>query len=222
LPGETFRQLSGETASRIKDLVSRYNDLQIVRSVLGRLVDLQKSGSDDAILMQTFWATALVYYGRCFGKGQQRTITKGLVERLIGGHEQMHADIIQRRDKQAAHASERELDYVTVAAGFVPGEAGVRFNTVAIRNVRDLAPPTDTVAILLRHVIVVIARLAQVIVEHEQRLHAEVVEALQARQTEGLLGNDVTNLFVGERGRDQQGPLGGSFLLQRPNGPTTT
>lgn len=222
-PGETFKQLSGETAKRTADLVSRYNDLQLVRDALERLVALQKSTSDDVVLMQCLWTTALVYYGRCFGKGKLRTITSGLSDGLISGHELMHQSIIDRRDEQAAHAIEAAYDDVVIAAGFVPDASGVpRFNSLAVRNVRNLAAGTENVEVVYRHVLAVIERLARVIIEHERQLHAEVAAAAASGDTAGLVGHDVTAEFGAERGVDQAGPLGGSVSFRRPEGPSVT
>jgi hypothetical protein len=171
--------------------------------------------SVDDTVMQALWATSLVYYGRCFGKGKLRTITSGLTERLTSGHEEMHQSILWRRDKQVAHAIESVFDDVTIAAGFVEEPPlGYRARSIAMTSHRNIAPDKEPTAIFYRHVLIVMERLGNVVREHQAELEKEVVSAVVNKQK---IGRDVTERFAGEHpGKPQIGPLGGGLVIHRP------
>ena len=210
-PGEQFSELRTPAAHRVADVVSRYEDLQTVHDSLRRLQSLLAIATPDPVLVVACWASSLTYYGRCFKTGKLRTMKRETVEELLRGQQEIHQEILWRRDKEVSHAVDSLFDDVLVAAGWLPAPPrGFLLKSIANRNLRGLAPDDEFIEKFHAHVEVLMERLAAVVVAEHKVLENEVAE-MAARGH--VFQMDSTRFFLADPGQLRQGPMGDSVTL---------
>src|SRR5271169_6805255 len=96
------------SAHVLADQASIIQDLQLVMDCCKRLLtELAKPEEDrDPLIPLALWSSAVLAYGRCFGKGKRFVLSAEDVRNLPLQGEVMkfHKWVIEERDKFAAHA----------------------------------------------------------------------------------------------------------------------
>jgi hypothetical protein len=96
------------SARVLADQATIIQDLQFVMDCCKRLLtELEKPEQDrDAVMPLALWSSAVMAYGRCFGKGKQFGLTKEDVRSLPlhGAVMKFHTWLMEERDKLTAHA----------------------------------------------------------------------------------------------------------------------
>jgi hypothetical protein len=204
-------EIRSQRANHIADLFSRYTDLTFAYSALGRVIELLRAKTEDADAVRAYWGSAMIAYGRAFGKGRLRTAYGSTVmNKAVAGHDKMHESIIWRRDKEVAHAVESVFNEVVVGATLERQKDKVRFDGVGVRDLRVFAPEQESVETIHRHVQVLTARLANAIKSEMSVLSDDVDHAFDHGTK--ILGRDVSAMFL-EGGNRMTDPLGLSLEL---------
>lgn len=95
-----------EEAKKLADLSSIFQDLKFTIEILKRLIKLLKDKSEDIILVESLWTTALVSYARCFSSGKRFGLKKNIFKNknLKGDPVGCHNYYINLRNKHIAHS----------------------------------------------------------------------------------------------------------------------
>jgi hypothetical protein len=134
-----------------------------------------------------------------------------VVEELLRGQQEIHKEILWRRDKEVSHAVDSLFDDVLVAAGWLSAPPrGFLLNSIANRNLRAVAPDDEFIATFLAHVQVLMERLAALVMTEHKVLENDVAE-MAARGH--VFQMDSTRFFLADPGKPLEGPMGGSVML---------
>jgi hypothetical protein len=113
------------SARVLADQASIIQDLQFVMDSCKRLLaELAKPEEDrDPVMPLALWSSAVMAYGRCFGKGKRFSLTKEDVKNLPlhGAVMKFHVWVLEERDKLTAHAADPS-QAARVGAALSPAE----------------------------------------------------------------------------------------------------
>ena len=113
------------SARILADQASIIQDLQFVMDCCKRLLtELEKPEEDrDPLMPLAFWSSAVMAYGRCFGKGKRFGLTKEDVSNLPlhGAVMKFHTWVMEERDKLAARTPDPS-QAARVGAALSPAE----------------------------------------------------------------------------------------------------
>ncbi len=95
-----------EEAKILADLTSIFQDLKFTIETLKRLIKLLKDKSEDRILVESLWTTALISYARCFSTGKRFGLKEDIFKNkdLKGDPIGCHNYYINLRNKHVAHS----------------------------------------------------------------------------------------------------------------------
>ncbi len=111
-----------QEARDLADRASIQQDLTFVVETLSRLADLLREGSEDHVLLRSYWSAALVAYVRCFASGKRVGLSESVFEGIAGTEEpavDVHRFYKNMRDKHIAH-SVNPFDQVEVGLVLSP------------------------------------------------------------------------------------------------------
>jgi len=124
------------SAQILADQASIIQDLQFVMDGCKRLLtELAKPEEDrDAVVPQALWSSALVAYGRCFGKGRRFGLATEDVRTLPlhGAVMKFHKWVIEERDKLTVHPADPFEAAKVGAALSPPGQTERQVEGIAI------------------------------------------------------------------------------------------
>lgn len=97
-------EVNYEEAKKLVDYSSIQNDLRFMIEQLSRLLKLLKEKSEDRILIQSFFTSALIAYFRCFSHGKRLRLSPNIFKDLKGEPLGVHNYYKNLRDKLVAHS----------------------------------------------------------------------------------------------------------------------
>lgn len=137
-----------EEAKRFADYISIFQDLNFVLEALNRLRGLLGEEEPDAVIVQAYWAAALVAYVRCFSTGKRTGLSESIYEGIQGPEQsaiEVHRHFKAMRDKHIAH-SVNPFEQVEVGIMLAPESAPERkVEGVATLTLRHISPTVDGV-----------------------------------------------------------------------------
>jgi hypothetical protein len=124
------------SAQILADQASIIQDLQLVMDCCKRLLtELATPEEDrDGVVPQALWSSALVAYGRCFGKGRRFGLATEDVRNLPlhGAVMKFHKWVMEERNKLTVHPADPFEEAKVGAALSPPGQTGRRVEGIAI------------------------------------------------------------------------------------------
>jgi len=96
--------VSFEEAQRLADLGAILQDLKFTMATCLRLEKFLKEGSDDSLLIESLWTSALIRYARCFATGKRFGLDEKVFDGLEGEPIKTHKFYIDLRSKHIAHS----------------------------------------------------------------------------------------------------------------------
>lgn len=137
-PPRTMRRLDTGEARRLSELAAALDDLQVALRCCERL--LAELDSDDDVLVEALWTTAVLSYARCFGEDRLTAEDLDSTE-LRGEVRPWHEMLLQVRDHYADPArNPRE----SCSVGATQGEDGAA-SGIAITSAERPRPDEVTV-----------------------------------------------------------------------------
>ncbi len=86
------------------DIVSLTNDIDSTIQICDRLIHYLAATSEDRIIIESLWTTALIKYARCFTSGKRFGLSRALFDGLNGDPHGAHEYFINIRSKHIAHS----------------------------------------------------------------------------------------------------------------------
>jgi len=127
-----------EDARMLADLGAIAQDLGAVMETCSRLKELLKDNSQDHLLVEALWTTALIKYARCFTDSKRFGLSESLFQGLQGDPVGAHRLYINLRNKHVAH-SVNPFEQMEVGAVLAPLETNERkvigVATLAMRHI---------------------------------------------------------------------------------------
>lgn len=127
-----------EEARMLADLDAITQDLGAVLKICSRLKELIEDNSQDHLLIESLWTTALIKYARCFTDGKRFGLSQSLFQGLQGDPIGAHQLYINLRNKHVAH-SVNPFEQMEVGAILSPLEtnekAVIGVATLAMRHI---------------------------------------------------------------------------------------
>ena len=177
-----------EEVKVLADLASIHQDLVFNRDVLTRLIQLLKDGSQDHILIQSYWSAALVAYVRCFSTGKRYGLTPDIYKHLDGAID-CHNYYKDMRDKHIAH-SVNPFEQVTVDVQLSPPDSDKKeVMGVAVLTMKFMVPEVNGVEDCLRLTSVALKHVVNKCKEYESKVLEEAK------------GMPIEQLYLKARGR---------------------
>jgi len=93
-----------DEAKKLADLGAIVQDLGSTMKICSRLKKLLEEKSQDSLLIESFWTTALIKYARCFKTGRRFGLSESIFDGLKGEPHKVHKLYIDLRDKHTAHS----------------------------------------------------------------------------------------------------------------------
>lgn len=91
-------------AQRYADLGALAQDLKSVMEICTRIKELLENKSEDNVLIESYWTTAVIKYSRCFKNGKRFGIDESILDGLPGDPQGAHNFYMDMRDKHVAHS----------------------------------------------------------------------------------------------------------------------
>lgn len=169
-----------EEAKVLADLASIHQDLVFTRDALMRLIQLLTDGSQDHILIQSYWSAALVAYVRCFSTGKRYGLTPDIYKHLDGAID-CHNYYKDMRDKHIAH-SVNPFEQVTVDVQLSPSDSDKKeVLGVAVLTMKFMVPEVNGVVDCLRLTSVALKHIVDRCKEYENKV-LEVAKGMPIEQ----------------------------------------
>lgn len=169
-----------EEAKVLADLASIHQDLLFTRDVLTRLIQLLKDGSQDHVLIQSYWSAALVAYVRCFSTGKRYGLTPDIYKHLDGASD-CHNYYKNMRDKHIAH-SVNPFEQVTVDLQLSPPNSGKKeVRGVAVFTMKLMTSEVNGIEDCLRLTLVALKYVINKCKEYESKV-LEVAKSMSIEQ----------------------------------------
>lgn len=86
------------------DIISLTNDIDSTIQICDRLIHHLAATSEDRIIIESLWTTALIKYARCFTSGKRFGLSHALFDGLNGDPHGAHEYFINMRSKHIAHS----------------------------------------------------------------------------------------------------------------------
>ena len=93
-----------DEAKRLADLGAIVQDLGSIMKICSRLKKMLKEKSQDSLLIESLWTTALIKYARCFKSGKRFGLDESILDGLKGEPHKVHKLYLDMRDKHIAHS----------------------------------------------------------------------------------------------------------------------
>lgn len=93
-----------EEAKVLADLGATVQDLGFTMKTCSRLKKLLEEKSQDSLLIESMWTTALIRYTRCFASGKRFGLSESIFDGLKGEPHKVHKMYIDLRNKHIAHS----------------------------------------------------------------------------------------------------------------------
>lgn len=103
-------------AQRLADLAAIIQDFKSIMQACSRLKNLLEENSQDNLLIESLWVSALIKYARCFATGKRFGLSKNIFQNLHGESLKAHQFYIDLRNKHIAHSVN---PYEQMEVGFV-------------------------------------------------------------------------------------------------------
>ena len=127
-----------DEAMKLSDLRSILQDLDSVMQICSRLKKLLQENSQDNLLVESFWATALIKYARCFKSGKRVGLDESIFNELNGDAHEVHEFYLDMRNKHIAH-SVNPFEQMQVGVALSPQESCekkvVGITTLSVRHI---------------------------------------------------------------------------------------
>jgi len=125
-------------AKKLADLAAIIQDFRTIMQTCLRLKNLLDENSNDHILVESLWVSALIKYARCFATGKRFGLSKDIYQNLQGEPLKAHQFYIDLRNKHIAHSVN---PFEQMEVGFIlspvnePGKKIVGVSTLAMRHI---------------------------------------------------------------------------------------
>ena len=93
-----------DEAKILADLGAIVRDLGSIMEICSRLKKMLKEESQDSLLIESLWTTALIKYARCFKSGKRFGLDETILDGLEGEPRKVHKFYLDMRDKHIAHS----------------------------------------------------------------------------------------------------------------------
>jgi len=93
-----------DEAKRLADLGAIVQDLGSTMKICSCLKKMLKEKSQDILLIESLWTTALIKYARCFKSGKRFGLDESIFDGLKGEPRKVHKFYLDMRDKHIAHS----------------------------------------------------------------------------------------------------------------------
>jgi hypothetical protein len=154
-------------AKKLADLAAIVQDFRAIMQACSRLKKLMEENSQDYLLIESLWVSALIKYARCFATGKRFGLSKDIFKNLQGKPLKVHKFYIDLRNKHIAHSvnpyeqmevgfilsppseKEKKIEGVATLAmrHFVSGKKGVQqlgmLSKTALDKARSMAKETE-------------------------------------------------------------------------------
>lgn len=187
-----------EEAKTLADLGALRQDLGAVMQTCTRLLDLLRTDSEDHILLEALWTSALVRYARCFAEGKRYGLDESVFSGLNGDPVGTHRLYINIRNKHIAH-SVNPLEQMEVGLILEPKERqDKKIIGVATLSMRQITADVDGVRQLGMLAKVIFGKVCELGKQYEQKVleigRTLPLDDLYGRARPRLTGTDVDAL----------------------------
>lgn len=97
-------EINFDEAKILADLGAIVQNLGSTIKICSRLKKMLKEGSEDSLLIESLWTTALIKYSRCFKSGKRFGLDESILDGLKGEPHKVHKLYLNMRDKHIAHS----------------------------------------------------------------------------------------------------------------------
>ncbi len=97
-------EINFDEAKILADLGAIVQDLGSTIKICSRLKKMLKEGSEDSLLIESLWTTALIKYSRCFKSGKRFGLDESILDGLKGEPHKVHKLYLNMRDKHITHS----------------------------------------------------------------------------------------------------------------------
>jgi hypothetical protein len=158
-------------AQILADLGAIIQDLDAIMNSCSRLLtELLKENSQDHLLIESLWTTALIRYARCFKDSKRFGLSESIFHGLPGDPIGVHQLYINLRDKHIAH-SVNPFEQMEVGVILTPTESTERqIIGVATLAMRHICSDFDGVRQLGMLANVIKGKVSQLAKQYEQRV----------------------------------------------------
>lgn len=185
-----------EKARELADIASIILDLRAILDSCKRLLQLMDSDSDDQVLLESLWTSALVRYVRCFSHGKREGLRTDILDELIDGAREVHQFFKDIRDKHISH-SVNPFEQVKVGVVLTPREGADRkVEGISTLHIRQLASSREGVETLFR----LVYELEKEVSERGKELQSQVMEEARELSVEELEQGSVLGLTAPDSG----------------------
>lgn len=184
-----------EEAKTLADLGALTQDLGAVMQTCTRLMDLLREDSNDHILLEALWTSALVRYARCFSSGKRYGLDDSVFNGLNGDPIGTHRLYMNIRNMHIAH-SVNPLEQMEVGLVLEPIERQEKkIIGVATLSMRQITADVEVVRQLGMLAKVILGKVCELGKQYEQKVleigHTLPLDDLYGRARPRLTGTDV-------------------------------
>jgi len=134
-----------DEAKILSDLGAIAQDLGSTMKICSRLKKMLKEESQDSLLIESFWTTALIKYARCFKSGKRFGLDESILDGLKGEPHKVHKLYLDMRDKHIAH-SVNPFEQMQVGLVLSPKDSSEKKVVgVATLSMRHIVPDVEGV-----------------------------------------------------------------------------
>jgi len=158
-----------EEARQLADLGGIVQDLGYTMKTCSRLKKLLEDKSEDNLLIESMWTSALIRYARCFAEGKRFGLSESIFDGLVGEPHKVHRMYIDLRSKHIAH-SVNPFEQVKVGLELSPeSESKRRVVGVATMYMRHIVSDVKGVHQLGMLSKVVLKKVVEIAKEYEKK-----------------------------------------------------
>lgn len=164
-------QVDYEEAKVLADYTLIFQDLTFTVEILKRLRQLLKENSEDRVLIESLWTTALISYARCFSSGKRLGLSEDIFKNknLEGDPVGCHKHYVDLRNKHIAH-SVNPFEQVAVDLQLSPPDSTKQeVLAVAVLSMRLICTDIEGVETLLRLALIARKEVSKLAKEYEDK-----------------------------------------------------
>lgn len=158
-----------EEARKLADLGAIIQDLKFTMETCSRLKKLLEENSQDILLIESLWTSALIRYARCFASGKRFGLSESVFNGLEGEPHKVHKMYIDLRNKHIAHSVN---PFEQMKVGLIlssPSSSERKIIGVATMAMRHISPDIEGVHQLGLLAKVILEKVCEIAKQYEKK-----------------------------------------------------